>query len=97
MDDFLQQARQWIGSVPFTQDAVAMYFCLIDPRTPLQAKGAIAAALAYFVLPTDAIPDWLAGLGFTDDASVIAMTLATVGACVTDAHRQQAQRWFQAG
>ena len=31
------------------------------------------AALAYFVLPFDVVPDFLAGFGFTDDAAVLAL------------------------
>ncbi len=94
MDDFLRSAKQFIGYVPFTKDAVAMYFCMIDSRTPLYAKGVIAAALAYFLSPADAIPDAIAVLGFTDDASVIATALATVSAHVTDEHKQKANEFF---
>ena len=35
-------------------------------------------ALAYFVMPFDAIPDVLAGIGFTDDAAVITAVIATL-------------------
>ena len=34
-------------------------------------KAIIAGAIAYFILPVDAIPDFLPG-GFADDAGVIA-------------------------
>jgi len=34
------------------------------------AVGWIVASLAYLILPTDLIPDFLPGLGFTDDAAV---------------------------
>ncbi|RPI11813.1 MAG: DUF1232 domain-containing protein, partial [Acidobacteriales bacterium] len=59
------------AKVPFVKEAVAMYFCALDPDTPLKAKGIALAALAYFVLPVDAIPDVIAAVGFTDDAAVI--------------------------
>jgi uncharacterized membrane protein YkvA (DUF1232 family) len=48
-------------------------------------------ALAYFVLPTDVVPDFLAGLGFTDDASVIAAAIAAVGRHLEPRHREQAR------
>lgn len=35
-------------------------------------------AIMYFVMPVDAIPDWIAVLGFTDDAAVITFTLKQV-------------------
>ena len=34
------------------------------------AVGWIIASLAYLILPTDLIPDFLPGIGFTDDAAV---------------------------
>lgn len=86
LTDFLKQTKRFIGKVPFTKDAVAMYFCMIDGRTSLYAKGVIAGALAYFLSPIDAIPDALVGLGFTDDAVVIATALATVRSEVKEQH-----------
>ncbi|GEM_PF-4842331 len=35
LTNFLKQAKHLIGKVPFTKDAVAMYFCMIDSRTSL--------------------------------------------------------------
>ena len=34
------------------------------------AVGWVVASLAYLILPTDLIPDFLPGIGFTDDAAV---------------------------
>jgi uncharacterized membrane protein YkvA (DUF1232 family) len=96
MENFLVDVRRFTGKVPFTKDAVSLYFCLIDSRTPLFVKGTIAAALAYFLSPIDAIVDILPGLGFTDDAGVIATTLATVAPHIKDEHRQQAEDFFNA-
>ncbi len=94
MNDFLKNVRRFVGYVPFTKDAVAMYFCMIDSRTLVHVKGTIAAALGYFLSPADAIPDVIAGIGFTDDASVIATTLATVRVHVTDEHWKKADGFF---
>nr|WP_276608247.1 DUF1232 domain-containing protein [Aquibacillus halophilus] len=38
----------------------------------------IVAAIVYFVMPADAVPDFIAGLGFVDDAAVVAFTLKKV-------------------
>jgi len=38
----------------------------------------LVGALVYFLMPLDAIPDFLPGIGFLDDAGVIAMALAAV-------------------
>ncbi len=94
MQNFLKTAKQFAGRLPFLRDAVAMYFCMLDEQTPPWAKAAIAAALGYFLMPIDAIPDVVAGLGFTDDAGVIATTISTVLAVVADRHRQQADQFL---
>jgi uncharacterized membrane protein YkvA (DUF1232 family) len=78
--------------LPFADRVVSVYFAARDPQTPLAAKGVMMGALAYFVLPTDAIPDVLAGIGFTDDAAVIAALIATLGAHVKRRHREAAVR-----
>jgi uncharacterized membrane protein YkvA (DUF1232 family) len=38
------------------------------------------------------VPDFLAGVGFTDDAAVIAAVLAIVGRNIKDRHREAARR-----
>jgi uncharacterized membrane protein YkvA (DUF1232 family) len=96
MENFLVDVRRFVGKVPFTTDAVSLYFCLVDPKTPFFVKGTIAGALVYFISPIDALPDFIIGLGFTDDAGVIATTLATVARYVTDEHRHQAREFFKA-
>lgn len=77
--------------IPFAEDALAAYFCAIDRHTPGYAKAALAGALGYFVLPIDAIPDFIVGLGFADDASVIAFALATLARHIRPEHRQRAR------
>ena len=86
--------------VPFAEDAVASYYATRDPATPTRVKAILVGALAYFVLPFDAIPDFIAGLGYVDDAAVLVAALKAVGSSVTEAHRQRARRWldsFDAG
>ena len=40
-----------------------------------RVRGILLAALAYFVLPFDAIPDLLAVVGFSDDIAVLAAAM----------------------
>lgn len=91
---FFAKVKRVVGYVPFARDAVAMYFCAADDRTPTYVKTVIFAALAYFALPADAIPDFVAGLGFTDDASAIATTLAAINAHLREEHRERAAAFF---
>jgi uncharacterized membrane protein YkvA (DUF1232 family) len=57
----------------------------------------LLGALAYFVIPTDALPDFVAGIGFTDDASVLLGTLAMVRAYIRPAHREAARHALDPG
>ncbi len=89
---FWRKLRRVMGQIPFAEDVVAMYFCALDPVTPLRARAMLFAAIAYFVVPTDMVPDFIAGLGFSDDASVIAAALALVANHILPAHQERARR-----
>ena len=80
------------GRIPFADDLASAYYCAIDPETPIKAKLVLFAALSYFVLPIDAVPDLVTGLGFTDDATVLATALGVVGAHIREPHRIAARR-----
>lgn len=42
-----------------------------------QALVAVVAALVYFLMPLDMVPDWLLGVGLLDDLAVLAWVLRT--------------------
>lgn len=92
---FWPKMRRVAARIPFASEALSVWWCARDPETPTAAKGLMLAALAYFVLPTDAIPDILAGIGFTDDAAVFAALMAVVGKNIKPRHRQAAQAWLR--
>nr|MBF0665702.1 DUF1232 domain-containing protein [Brevundimonas sp.] len=87
---FWPKMRRTASKIPFAGQALSVWFAARDPETPAAAKGLMLGALAYFVLPIDAIPDIFAGIGFTDDAAVIAALIATLGANIKRRHRDQA-------
>ena len=91
---FGKKIRAVIAKVPFGADAVAAYMAAIDPATPARVKGILFAALAYFVLPADLIPDFLLGLGFTDDATVLLAAIQVLSPHITDAHRARAEAFL---
>ncbi|MGH6769615.1 MAG: YkvA family protein [Xanthobacteraceae bacterium] len=88
---FWDKARQVARNLPFAEDLVAAYYCAFDRATPLQVKTALLGALAYFVLPADAMPDILPLLGYGDDALVLATALRMVSAHIRDEHREAAR------
>ncbi|OXE35138.1 MAG: hypothetical protein CGW95_15685 [Phenylobacterium zucineum] len=87
---FLPKVARFAAAIPFASDIVSVWYCAQDPETPLAAKGMMMAALAYFVLPMDAVPDFLGVIGFTDDAAVLAAVIAVVGRHLKPEHRKAA-------
>lgn len=79
------------GRIPFAEELAAAYFCAIDPATPGRVRGILLAALAYFVIPTDLIPDFISGFGFTDDAAVLATAIGLVSGHVKKSHHAKAR------
>lgn len=79
------------GRIPFAEDLAAAFYCAVDPQTPARVKAVLFGAAAYFILPADLIPDFIAGLGFTDDATVLATALGLVGAHIKERHRERAR------
>lgn len=88
---FWPKLARTAARIPFAREAVSVWYCARDPETPAPAKGMMLAALAYFVMPVDAIPDVLAGVGFTDDAAVIAAVIALLRVNLKDRHRIKAR------
>ena len=88
---FWRTAKRAARQVPFMPEVVAAYYAALDQRTPLRARGTLLAALAYFVMPADMIPDFIAGFGFTDDVAVLTAAIAAIRAHITPAHREMAR------
>lgn len=88
---FWPKIRRACARVPFAADALAVWYCAKDDETPTAAKGMMLAALAYFVLPSDALPDILPAIGYTDDAAVFAALLSLVGRNLKPRHQQAAR------
>ncbi|MGQ0486149.1 MAG: YkvA family protein [Hyphomicrobiales bacterium] len=80
-----------LARVPFAEDAIAAYCCAFDPATPVKVRGILLAALAYFILPIDMLPDFILGLGFTDDMAVLFTAIGLIGNHMTPAHRDRAR------
>ncbi|GBF49337.1 hypothetical protein LPTSP4_08480 [Leptospira ryugenii] len=94
-ENFWKKVKEVGGKVPFLRDAIALYYCLLDESTSLTAKASIAFALAYFILPIDAIPDLFLVLGFTDDATIIASTIYMLQTQLKPIHYEKADAFMK--
>jgi len=93
---FWPKIRRTATRIPFVREAVAAWHAARDPETPFRAKALMLAGLGYFVMPVDAIPDVFVGIGFTDDAAVIAAMIALVGSNIRGRHYQSAEQTLEA-
>ena len=93
-DGFEEKIKGNLARLPFLRDAVALYFCAIDSQVPVGKKIMAFAALAYFIMPIDAIPDAIPIAGFTDDAAMIAGAVAALDSVVTQEHKDEAEEWL---
>ena len=89
---FWPTVKKALRAVPFMNEVVAAYYAMLDPDTPTRARLILIGALAYFVTPFDVVPDFIIGLGFVDDATVLAAALAAVRSSIKDEHREAARR-----
>mgnify|MGYP000284795672 CR=1 FL=1 len=90
--EFWDKLKRVAGRLPFVDDLVASYYCAMDAATPLKVRATLLGALAYFILPIDLIPDFIVGLGYGDDAAILAAALALVSNHIKPVHRIAAAR-----
>jgi len=89
--DFWVKLKRVGRNLPFAEDLVAAYYCTLDPATPSRVKLVLLGAIAYFVLPFDAVPDFIPILGFADDAALIAAAISQVAGAISETHREKAR------
>jgi uncharacterized membrane protein YkvA (DUF1232 family) len=93
--DFWPKLKRSLARIPFAEDVLAAFYCAFDSATPLKVKGILLAALAYFIMPLDVIPDVLLGLGFTDDMAVLYTAISMIRSHMTQAHRDKARQTLE--
>ncbi|TNE93088.1 YkvA family protein [Porticoccus sp.] len=75
-----------------------LYYASHRPETPTWAKAAVYSALAYFILPTDTIPDFIPGTGYTDDLAAILAAVSTISNYIDEdvkvRAREKVNHWF---
>jgi uncharacterized membrane protein YkvA (DUF1232 family) len=80
------------------EKALWLFFAARRPETPRWAKATVYGALAYFIVPLDAIPDLAPLAGYTDDLGVLAVAVTTIAAYIDEGVREKTRRvlarWF---
>lgn len=78
--------------IPFSKDAVAMWYCATDPTTPGYVKLILFSALSYLIFPIDEIPDAIPVIGLMDDATVISTALVMCRMHIKQEHHENARK-----
>ncbi|AGH95375.1 YkvA family protein [Pseudobdellovibrio exovorus] len=85
----LQKQASKIGS-GMAMTILKLYYTARDPRTPKWARIRIYGALGYFILPIDAIPDFIPLTGYSDDAALLTLAVATLAFYISDESKKKA-------
>ncbi len=78
--------------------SLILFYAMESKNVGLKTKVSIAAALGYFILPTDAIFDLTPLIGYSDDLGVLLFVLSQVASSITpevkEKARQKVEEWF---
>jgi uncharacterized membrane protein YkvA (DUF1232 family) len=88
---FWRKLKSFAAGLPMAEDLLAAYYCAFDRQTPLHVKAVLLGAVAYFILPTDLIPDYIPFIGYADDAAVLTAAVRLVTTHMKPEHRQAAR------
>jgi uncharacterized membrane protein YkvA (DUF1232 family) len=80
------------------EKALWLHYAAQRPETPRWARVTAYGALGYFILPMDAVPDWLFGIGLTDDLGALTLAVVALSQYINDDVRrhtaQKLDQWF---
>ena len=99
-DSLWEKIRKFSKSAGVTvvYAVLLLYYVMKDKNVSFKTKLSIAAALGYFILPTDAIFDLTPLVGYSDDLGVLLFALTQVSANITPEIREKARQklgeWF---
>ncbi|HEY7752031.1 MAG TPA: YkvA family protein [Ignavibacteriaceae bacterium] len=80
VDDNLATKLEKSGKkISFAKDILALYRYMKDPFVKWYRKSVVVAALIYFIVPIDSVPDFAPMIGYLDDLGVIAALLKFLG------------------
>ena len=87
-----------VAGMKVVYPALLLQYMMKSDDVPLRAKLILSAALGYFILPIDFIPDFAPIIGFADDLGVLLLVLRQMAVYITPEIRKNARehlhRWF---
>lgn len=87
-----------VAGVKVVYAVLLLYYAMSSKNLDIKTKLFIAAALGYFILPTDAIMDLTPIIGYSDDLGVLLFALTQIASSITPETKQKARakinEWF---
>jgi len=97
---FWEKLRRYakIAGMEVVEKALLLFYAAQEEKAPAWAKGTIAAALGYFIVPLDAVADLTPAVGYADDLGVLVLAIAAVSRYINDDVRAKTanrlRAWF---
>ena len=90
--DLFQKLKSVSGklSINLLYYILILFYLTTDKSVPFKTRVIFIAALGYLILPTDAISDFIPGLGFSDDAAFIAYAISSATNYITPDLKEKA-------
>ncbi len=79
VQNFDRKLERLSSRLQIVKHVLALYRYMVDPKVHWAKKVLVVAALAYFIIPFDTIPDLTPIVGYLDDAAVLAAVIKTLG------------------
>ena len=92
-DSFWEKCKSVLKSAgcEVIEKALWLYFVAQKESVPASVKATIYGALAYFILPLDAIPDITPLIGFSDDLGALMLAIKLVSDHIDDEVKSSAK------
>lgn len=90
LEEKIQKVTKKAGAT-IIYPVLLLFNLLKSPDVKSKDKMLIIAPLAYFILPTDLIPDFILGVGYVDDGVAVLTALKTFSSSITPAISEQTQ------
>lgn len=78
-ENIAEKLRSVRIGIRLVKHVLALFRYMKDAKIPWYRKSVVVAALAYFIMPLDVIPDMMPLIGYLDDFGVIAAVLGYLG------------------
>ncbi|MEX2116863.1 MAG: YkvA family protein [Bacteroidota bacterium] len=78
-DQFEAKVKTANKGLRFTSDLITLFLYMTDPEIHWGKKTIVVAALLYFIVPLDAIPDFTPIAGYLDDIGVVSAAIKYLG------------------